>query len=234
MPTRTILYLHGGAFLFRTPRTHGRLAARLARLLDARALMPDYQLAPEHPLPAAHEDCFAAYQWLLDKGYDPMRIVVIGDSAGGLLTLATLQRIRDAALPLPACAVMFSPATDVAGFMKLDAGATRDDPMIGTELIELVKRLVIAPIDVHDPIISPCEGSLAGLPPLLIQVGSTEALLGQSLKGAEMASMAGTKVELQIWSQMPHVFQAVAWLPETRRALESVRAFVARRIPADS
>src|SRR5205823_12264517 len=131
-------------------------------------------------------------------------------------------RIRDAALPLPACAVMFSPATDVAGFMKLDAGATRDDPMIGTELIELAKRLVIAPVDAHDPAISPCEGSLAGLPPLLIQVGSTEALLGQSLKAAELASMAGTTVELQISSQMPHVFQAVALLPVTRRAVGRV------------
>jgi acetyl esterase/lipase len=231
-PGRTILYLHGGGFLFRMPRTHAGLVARLARLLRARALVPDYRLVPEHPLPAAHEDCFAAYRWLLGQGHDPARIVVIGDSAGGLLTLATLQRVRDAGLPRPACAVLFSPGSDLAGFMQLDARAIRDDPMVGPGLLELVRRIAIAPVDVHDPAISPCAGSLAGLPPLLIQVGSTEALLGQSLRAAELARASGTEVELEVWPEMPHVFQTVAWLPESRRALERVGAFVARHMPA--
>ncbi len=228
---RTILYLHGGGFMFRTPRVHARLAARLARLLEARALIPDYRLAPEHPLPAANEDCFAAYRWLLDENHDPSRTVIIGDSAGGLLALSTLQRIRDAGLPLPACAVLFSPGTDLDHGMTLDASATRDDPMIGPALLALVQRMVIAPIDPRDPAISPCAGNLGGLPPLLIQVGSTEALLGQSTRAAEQATRAGTPVELEVWREMPHVFQAVPWLPETRRALANVRAFVERSTP---
>lgn len=227
-PARTILYLHGGGFVFRTPRLHARLAARLARLLRARALLPDYRLAPEHPLPAAHEDCLAAYRGLLELGRDPASIVIAGDSAGGLLALATLQRIRDARLPPPACAALFSPGTDLEHALALTEEDTRDDPMVGPGLLALVQRLVIAPVAGSDPAISPCAGDLGGLPPLLIQVGSTEALLGQATRAAEQAARAGTLVELQVWREMPHVFQAVPWLPEARRALAQVQAFVCR------
>jgi monoterpene epsilon-lactone hydrolase len=226
---RTILYLHGGGFMFSTPRTHARLAAKLATLLGACALVPDYRLAPEHPLPAAHDDCFTAYRWLLDRGHDPARIVLVGDSAGGLLVLSTLQRIRDAGLPHPACGVLFSPGADLATAGDA-AAAAADDPLISAAMLALMQRLVIDPIDPRDARISPCAGSLAGLPPLLIQVGSTEALLGQALAAAECARAAGTPVELQVWPQMPHVFQAATWLPETRRALASVREFVAARM----
>src|SRR6266496_1579604 len=111
---RTLLYLHGGGFMMRSPRLHARLIARLCELLGARALMPWYRLAPEHPLPAAHEDCFQAYAWLCAQGCRAEDIVVAGDSAGGLLALATLQRIRDAGLPAPACGVLFSPGFDLS------------------------------------------------------------------------------------------------------------------------
>lgn len=225
---RVILYLHGGGFMFRTPRLHGRLAARLCLTLGARALMPHYRLAPEHPLPAAHEDCFAAYRWLLDQGQDPARIIVIGDSAGGLLTLATLQRIRDAGLPLPACAVMFSPGTCVDAIRQLDARATENDPMIGAGALDLLQRTVVAEVAVHDPAVSPCAGSLHGLPPLLLQAGSTEVLLHQSEIAAAQAHNAGTHAELQIWPHMPHVWQAVHWLPEAQQALACVGEFVER------
>jgi acetyl esterase/lipase len=224
---RTLLYLHGGGFMLRSPRIHARLAARLCDVLDARALMPHYRLAPEHPLPAAHEDCFHAYRWLCGEGHRPENIVLAGDSAGGLLVLATLQRIRDAGLPAPACAALFSPGSDLAALHSAVAAAD-DDPMISAEALELLQRLVVAPVDAHDPAISPCAGSLAGLPPLLIQVGSTEALLGQSIRAATLARAGGTHVELQIWPQMPHVFQAVTWLPESGRALAMVGAFADR------
>lgn len=223
---RTLLYLHGGGFMLRSPRIHARLAARLCHVLGARALMPHYRLAPEHPLPVAHKDCFHAYRWLLAQSHRAGDIVLAGDSAGGLLVLATLQRIRDAGLAAPACAVLFSPGSDLADLDSAIAAAG-DDPMISAPALELLQRLVVAPIDPRDPAISPCAGSLAGLPPLLIQVGSTEALLGQSMKAAALARAGGTPVELQVWPQMPHVFQAVAWLPESRRALTRVGEFVA-------
>ncbi|MDP9140950.1 MAG: alpha/beta hydrolase [Pseudomonadota bacterium] len=225
---RVLLYLHGGGFMFRTPRLHARLAARLCQALDATAVMPDYRLAPEHPLPAAHEDCFAVYRWLLDQGHDPRHIIVIGDSAGGLLTLATLQRIRDAGLPSPACGVMFSPGSCFDSMRPLDARSTDSDPMIGAGVLDLMQRVVVAAVGPNDPSISPCAGSLRGLPPLLFQVGSTELLRHQSEKAAALASSAGTHVELQIWPRMPHVWQAVHWLPEANQALECVGEFVDR------
>jgi acetyl esterase/lipase len=222
---RTVLYLHGGGFMLRSPRIHARLAAQLCNVLGARALMPDYRLAPEHPLPAAHEDCITTYRWLLDHGCDPSGIVVAGDSAGGLLVLATLQRIRDAALPPPRCGVLFSPGGDLANIRKPAAG-TDDDPLITPAMLSVLERIVVDPVDATDSRISPCRGNLGGLPPLLIQVGSTEVLLDQSLKVAAAASEQGTRVELQIWPEMPHVFQAATWLPESKRALGMVRDFV--------
>lgn len=226
--SRVLLYLHGGGFMFRTPRLHSRLAARLCRTLDARALMPDYRLAPEHPLPAAHEDCLAAYRWLLAEGHDPARIVVIGDSAGGLLTLATLQRIRDAGLPLPSCAVMFSPGTCFDSIRPLGAGDTAGDPMLGAGALALLQREVVAKVAPQDVAVSPCAGSLHGLPPLLFQAGSTELLLHQSEKAVAQARAAGTHAELQVWPELPHVWQAVQWLPEAQQALACVGDFVAR------
>lgn len=223
-----ILYLHGGGFMFSMPAVHARLAARLCRTLNAAAFIPHYRCAPEHPLPAAHEDCFTAYRWLLAEGHDPAGIVIIGDSAGGLLTLATLQRIRDAGLPPPLCGVMFSPGTCVDSIRDLDGQATANDPMIGAGMLDLLQRIVIEPTAVNDAAISPCAGSLHGLPPLLFQAGSTEVLLHQSVKAHGMARAAGTEAELQIWPEMPHVWQAVPWLPEAQHALDCVAEFVER------
>src|SRR5439155_22537360 len=151
---------------------------------------------------------------------------VIGDSAGGLLTLAVLQRIRDAGLPAPCCGVVFSSGADIEEVQKLDADATRGDPMIGVGALELLQRVVYAPIDARDPRISPGAGDLGRLPPLLFQTVSTEVLLAQIRKTVQQVRGAGSSVELQIWPQMPHVFQAVHWLPEARQALACVHDFV--------
>lgn len=231
-PERVILYLHGGGFMFSTPRLHARLAARLCRLLGAQALMPEYRLAPENPLPAAHEDCFAAYRWLLTEGHDAGNIVIIGDSAGGLLTLATLQRIRDAGLPTPSCGVMFSPGTCVDSIRHLDGRVTHGDPLVGPGILDLLQRTVVAQVPPSDSTISPCAGSFHGLPPLLFQAGSTEMLLPQSRKAFELARAAGVHAEMQVWPQMPHVWQAVHWLPEARDALACVADFVSRHAGA--
>ena len=228
-PKYVILYLHGGGFMLRLPALHARLAARLCREIDAEALMPDYRLAPDFPLPAAHIDCFDTYQWLLAKGYDPSRIVIAGDSAGGLLVLATLQRIRDAELPGPLCGVMFSPGTCVDSIRSLSAEDTANDPIIGPGILELLQRNVIDRLPHDDAETSPCAGHFSGLAPVLFQVGSTEMLLPHSVNGFEMARAAGTHAELQIWPEMPHCWQAVHWLPEAKRALRSVADFIVRQ-----
>ncbi len=230
---RVILYLHGGGFMFSTPQLHGQLAARLCKTLGAKAFLPHYRLAPDHPLPAAQEDCLAAYRWLIVDGHDAGNIVLVGDSAGGLLVLSTLQRIRDAGLPLPACAVMFSPGTCVDSMRDLDVLSTGPDPLIGPGILDLLQRIVVRQVHAFDPTVSPCAGSLHGLPPLLFQAGSTEMLLFQSRKAFALARAGGTYAEIQVWSEMPHVWQAVHWLPEAEQALACVADFVTRLGGAD-
>lgn len=229
---RVILYLHGGGFMFSMPAVHSRLAARLCRELDADALIPHYRCAPEHPLPAAHEDCYAAYAWLIAEGFDPAQIIVAGDSAGGLLTLSTLQRIRDNGLPVPMCGVMFSPGTCVEALRSMESHTVEGDPMIGHGIVDLLWRIVLEPLANADGSmlgkVSPCAAGLHALPPLLFQAGSTEALLHQSVKAHALALDAGTIAELQVWPHMPHVWQALHWLPEAKQALDCVTDFVRR------
>jgi len=223
-PDRILLYLHGGAFMFRWPGIYSAMVARLCMHLKARALMIDYRLAPEHPFPAAADDCHAAYRWLLAQGHDPRSIVVGGDSAGGNLALVTLQRVRDAGEPLPACGVLLSAGVDFTLSSRSMITNEGSDPMF--DLAELVAmRSFYAPPERYlDPGVSPLFGDFSGLPPLLFQVGSLEVLLDESTRAAARAHAAGVEVEVQIWESLGHVFQALP-LPQARAALEHIARF---------
>jgi monoterpene epsilon-lactone hydrolase len=227
---RVILYLHGGGYVMGSINTHRAMVARIARASQARALALDYRLAPEHPFPAAVEDATAAYRWLLAQGYQPARIVISGDSAGGGLVLATLVALRDAIVPLPACAVPISPWTDMEGTgasMKTNASK---DPMIpagnNAGLFNMAKAYV-GTGDPKNPLASPLHADYRGLPPLLIQVGETETLLDDSTRVAEKARVAGVKVELEVWDEMIHVWHVFAkLLPEGQQAIDRIGRYV--------
>lgn len=107
--SRLLFYLHGGAFVSGSPRTHRHLALRLAREAEAAAFVLDYRLAPEFPYPAALEDSLRSYRWLLEKNIPPERIALAGDSAGGGLAVALTQRLIRENLPRPACLCLFRP-----------------------------------------------------------------------------------------------------------------------------
>ncbi len=229
-PDRTLLYLHGGSFAFRFPRTHAAFAARLCRLLGARALLPDYRLAPEHPFPAAPDDCHAAYRWLLEQGNPPGGVAVVGDSAGGCLALVTLHRVRQAAEPQPACAVLLSPAVDCT----FDSHSMVDneglDPMFRlSDLLVLRRHYVTSPHLYTHPEVSPLFADFEGFAPLLLQVGTSEMLRDEAVRTAHKAYAAGVDVELELWPDTPHVFQVAPFLPETVRAMNHIAAFVAAR-----
>jgi monoterpene epsilon-lactone hydrolase len=226
-PGRVLFYVHGGAFIFRFPQVHAALAARLCRRLGARALMVDYRLAPESPYPAAPDDCHAAYRWLLAGGQRPAGIAIGGDSAGGNLALVTLQRIRDAGEPAPACAVLLSPVVDFTLSSRSLVTHERSDPMFKLGGLMAMRGYYTSPERYLDPGVSPLFGQFAGLPPLLFQVGGIEMLLDESVRAAARASEAGIAVELEIWEHMAHVFQALP-LPQARAALDRIGAFVAR------
>lgn len=229
---RTILYLHGGGYVICSPRTHRDLIWRIARSARARVLSIDYRLAPENPHPAAVDDALAAYQWLLDSGTEPSRIAIMGDSAGGGLTLALLQILRDRRTPLPACAVCLSPWTDLTCSGASVSENEKLDPLLRKDLLEGYARFYSPEGDLAVPSISPLFGDFSNLPPILIQVGTDEVLLDDSRRVAEKASKANATVELQIWPRMMHVFQALTYFfPEAKKALAEIGRFVANHIP---
>ena len=230
--TRCILYLHGGAYIAMSPRTHRSLTSRLATWSDSRLFALDYRLAPEHPFPAALDDAVAAYHALIAAGTPPSRIVVAGDSAGGGLALALLVALRDAADPLPAAAVLFSPWTDLAvtGRSIIDNDAV--DPLFFGAWIARQPRHYLGDTLATNPLASPVYADLSGLPPLLIQVGDSEVLLDDSRRVAENAARSGVDVKLRVWHGVPHGWQIFApILPEGRTALREAGAFIYGMLP---
>ena len=182
-----LLYLHGGGWTLGWTDMHRRLVAHICQSAGIRALAVDYRLAPEHPFPAALEDCVAAYRWLLRSGTAPGNIVIAGDSAGGNLTLTTLLSLRDAGDPLPAAAVCISPMTDLEG--TGESFRTRNDPALTVEFALSMARHYAGNHDPRLPLLSPHHADLRGLPPLLIHVGDDEILLSDATRLADKAAL---------------------------------------------
>jgi acetyl esterase/lipase len=227
---RVLCYFHGGSFAFRFANAHAALVARLCRSLHARALLPEYRLAPEHPWPAAPDDCHAAYRFLLGQGIAPSDLVVAGDSAGGNLALVTLQRARNGGEPMPACAILLSPALDCTMGSPSMAHFDGVDPLLRLSALLVMRRHYVPTPELYmHPEVSPLFGDFAGLPPLFFQVGSTEILRDEAERAAEKADAAGVDVELELWPDAPHVFQIAEFLPESSIALAHITRFVRMR-----
>ena len=227
---RVFLYLHGGAFCFRIPRTQSAMIARWCRTSGARALMPVYRLAPELPYPAASHACLAAYRWLLNNGHPAGNIVICGDSAGGNLALVTLMRARAEGLPLPVAAILLSPATDFSLSGRSAAVNEASDPMFSVAMLRWFGEMYLSEPELHmTPLVSPLTGDFTGLPPMLFQVGSNEMLLDDSTRAAAKAHGSGVDVQLDVFDGMPHVFQAIGQLPESKLADKYVAEFLEKR-----
>jgi epsilon-lactone hydrolase len=226
-PARVVLYLHGGGYVIGSITTHRELCARIARAAAARVLVIDYRLAPEHPFPAAVEDAVAAYRWLIAQ-VPPEAVAIGGDSAGGGLTLATLLALRDRGMSLPAAGILLSPWTDLALTGESLTSRASLDPMIaGAEGIRGMAQSYMGQADPRNPLVSPLYGDLTSLPPLLIQVGTSEVLFDDSTRLDAKARAAGVDVTLEAWNDMIHVFQVFAsMLAEGEQAIEKIGAFV--------
>ena len=226
-PERTLLYLHGGGFMFHAPRVYHAFLGHMCSLIGTTAWLPDYRLAPEHPFPAAPEDCLAAYRGLLDKGISAENIVIMGDSAGGCLTLVTLQQARKEGLPMPACAVTLSALTE--GFSpsaSFIANRSRD-PMFSPRATTLFRNSYLPPgADPTDPRVSPYYGDFTGLPPLLMFAGSTEMLLSDTIGVSRKAAVQGVSVHAQVWKSMCHVWPLFHQLPEAGVARDTIARFI--------
>lgn len=224
---RFVLYLHGGAYIAGSPRTHRPLTAELSRLAGARILALDYRQAPQHAFPAWLEDSVAAYQHLLDQGVPPSRIVLAGDSAGGNLVLVTLLRLREAGLPMPAGAICLSPWTDLACNSPSHRQNAHCEAMLNPAGIRALGHRHIGRNDPKHPLLSPAHADLTGLPPLMVHVGTTEILLDDARAIKRNARRAGVTLSYREWKEMPHVFPLFhRFLPEGRKAMEQMATFI--------
>jgi acetyl esterase/lipase len=219
-----ILYLHGGAYAIGNARTGANLAAPLARRVGVPAVSLDYRLAPEDPFPAGVEDALAAYRELAGQN-----VVLAGDSAGGGLALALLLAARRAGLPLPAGAVLFSPWTDLTmSGASLDTDA---DPLFTRAHLAESAASYLGDADPADELASPVLADLTGLPPLLIQVGTAEVLLDDSLRLVTRAAECEVDVSLDVVAGAPHVFQYFAgMMSEADEALDHAAVFLKARL----
>ena len=228
---RVILYLHGGGYVIGSPATHRGLAERLSRSAAARVLVIDYRLAPEHPFPAAVEDASKAYRWLLDSGVAPRQMAIAGDSAGGGLTVATLVALRDAGEPLPSAGVCQSPWVDMEGLGESMTARSGLDPMVQKEGLMVMAGMYLNGADPRSPLAAPLYADLQDLPPLLIQVGTSETLFDDATRLAERAKAAGVDVSLEPWDDMIHVWQLFASeLPEGQQAVDRIGNFVCEHV----
>jgi acetyl esterase/lipase len=225
-PSRTIVYLHGGGYVIGSVEGYRDLLARLALGAEARVLGVDYRLAPEHPFPAQQADCLAALLAVLASGVDPARLALAGDSAGGALVVATLTALRDAGEALPAAAALICPWTEpFAEGGSMDAHAAFD--FGDRALLAGWARAALGAADPADPRFTVANAKLAGLPPLLVQVGSVELLYDQVLRFVERARAAGVETRLEVLPDAFHdVHLQAALLPEGAAAVEAVARYL--------
>ena len=216
----TLVYLHGGGYVYGSLKSHRHLASELGRAAGARAIAVDYRRAPEAPFPAALDDAVAVWRALLDQGLAPQQIALAGDSAGGGLAVALMVRLRELGLVQPAGAVLFSPWVDMlASGASYTDNATRD-AVVQRGIINFCARQYIGDNLEDTPLASPVRADLRGLAPLAVFVGATETLLDDAIALARAAGMADVAVRLEIWPRMVHIWpNYFPMLAQARQAL---------------
>jgi acetyl esterase/lipase len=235
---RVILYLHGGAFLAGSIRTHRHLAAYLAGAAGVRAVLPDYRLAPEHPFPAALEDAFCVYRHLLGSGYEARHIALAGDSAGGGLVFSLLLKIAEQDLPKPACVVAFSPWADMTMTRPSLRRNARREMMLPVRRFREVVAHYLQGAMTTEPLASPVYGDYGGgeydtPPPALITASKSEILRDDAVAMADRLREAGGDVALELWKDMPHAWPLFAGMvAEADNTVSHAGRFIARHLGA--
>ena len=227
---KVILQLHGGAYITGFNNLYRRNACLYSKMAgNVRVMSVDYRLAPENPYPAALEDTLASYRLLLEQGYSPDKIIFVGDSAGGGLSLAAAMALRDGGKPVPVALVLMSPWADLAAEGKSHKEKYEIDPMFGrkTRGGGISALAYTTRENLKGPYVSPAYGSFDGMPPMLIHVGEYEVLLSDSETVADKARAAGIPVEFKMWRGMFHVFQMYyGFIPEAYRSIKMICRFI--------
>jgi acetyl esterase/lipase len=226
-----LLYLHGGGYVLGSPKSHRHIAAAIGEASGLSVFAADYRLAPEHPFPAAVDDGVAAYKGLLDSGIAADKLAIAGDSAGGGLTLATLLALRDKKLPMPACAIAISPWADLSQGGEAYRTRAKRDPMITKDGLDGMAAAYLGDTGAKTPLASPAFADFKGLPPLLIQVGSEEALHSDAEAVKARAEEANVEVSFESWAGMIHVWHAFhPILSEGRDAIARIGSYLKAHI----
>ncbi len=239
---RRLLYLHGGAFIVGSPRSHRMITAEISRRCGVAVLAIDYRLMPENARMDAVIDCQTAFRWMLENGpagpSEAQEIFVSGDSAGGNLALVLAAWVRDEGIASINGVIAFSPATDLTLTSDSITANIPTDPMLGPALgplarlptrLKVLAGLVSSRRSPRDPLISPLFGDLSDLPPILVQASEAEMLLDDARRYVDKARSQGSPATLQTWPGMVHVWPIFhSFLPEGQEALDQVARFVAR------
>jgi acetyl esterase/lipase len=229
-----ILHVHGGWFNAGSARAYQYLVGHIATRAGARAFVPDYRLAPEHPFPAAVDDVLATYRGMDGSGI--RRIAVTGDSAGANLALVLASCVAANAVSAKAALVgvaAMSPVTDLTlSGASYETRADTDPYFTKPQVAELL-RSYLGSADANDPLASPLQGRLSGLPPIRVHVGDDEVLLDDSRRYVERAVAAGVDARLDVWTGMPHGFPAlVGAVKASAQALDAIGLFLTERLQA--
>ncbi|MGI9290716.1 MAG: alpha/beta hydrolase [Gammaproteobacteria bacterium] len=224
-PGPAIIYLHGGGHIYGSAEKMIAMPIRVGKATGLPVLSIEYRLAPEHPFPADVEDIVSVYADLLAKGYRAEQIGVFGDSAGGALALALALEARNRGLPMPAAVAVLSPLSDAVHMGDTRIILADADPVLRQPLVKRYK-LYVGDTDPTDPLMSPVYGDYSDFPPLLIQVGTRERLLSDSVRLASKARQDGANVQLDVWDGMWHGWQGMPDLPEGDEASREVAEFL--------
>ncbi|MCI1016882.1 alpha/beta hydrolase [Herbaspirillum sp. C7C2] len=225
-----VIFLHGGGFTIRAPRTDRRFCFDLKRRLGLSIVLVPYRLAPEYPFPHGLDDCYQVYAALIDAGVSPRNIILIGHSAGANLALAVLMRARQNGIPQPAGAALLSTPTDMTGQSPSITANEPFDVMQGPNIWPWVREKYLRGGASDHPEVSPLFASWAGLAPLSLHVSDSEVLLDDSRRALAQAQAEGLEVDLKIWEKVPHNFYFLDFLPEHEEFQRLLEEFVKNAI----
>ena len=222
-----VMHIHGGGYVAGSIKSHRDLASRIAIACEAKVLIFNYRLAPEHPFPAGLEDVKTIYQWLTNIYTDGYKISIVADSAGAGLSLGLLSMALQESLPLPVCSVMLSPWVDLECKNSSLVENQKKDPLLNLDALQKTARLYTDRDDLSNPLISPVNNDFSGICPVLIQTGENEVLIDDSKILAKKLEQAGAIVQLDIWEEMFHVWHYFArYLSEGQQAINEIGDFI--------
>ena len=223
---KTFMFIHGGGYYRGSIAATRATVARISAEAKVRCLSIEYRLAPEHPFPAAIDDTYTAYNWLIKEGFNPKNIIVSGQSAGGGLCLALLLKIKENNGIQPKGAVALSPWTDLSQSGKTMITNANIDPVISKKYLDRMANLYLSRASNTSSLASPLYGDLSGLPPMLVQVGSAETMLDDSKRFVEKAKEAKVDIQIEIWEDMFHGWHGSAHiLKDAEEAIKSIGLF---------